>query len=155
MGCWGVHRGKLFIADESRAWKGSGICISYNHLGWKMPCQTPCNIYSTFAGLNHWATLLRAVTSPSSGWGGGFVRLCRLLQDARPCLRNILFYYLFKGCFHDTAISNPAWWDRKIIAGLFGRTCFIWHILGKSSTKEENKVAMSWALCPLVTTHHK
>lgn len=33
----------------------------------------------------------------------------------------------------------------KIIAGLFGRTCFIWHVLGKSSTKGENKVAMFMA----------
>lgn len=100
------------------------------------------NIYSTFAGLNRWAALLKAVTCPSSG---GFVRLCRLLQDEIPCLKNIMFYYFFKGCFHDTAISNPAWQGHKIIAGLFGRTCFIWHVLGNSSTKGENKVAMFMA----------
>lgn len=101
--------------------------------------------------LKYGAASLNAITCPN---GGGVrenrgqrevVRLCRLLPDERPCPRNIRFYYLFKGCFHDTAISNPAWWGHKIIAGLFGRTCFIWHILGMASTKKENKVVMFMA----------
>lgn len=88
--------------------------------------------------------LLSAVTCPSGGSGGGFVRLCRLLQDERPCLRNIGFYYLFKGCFHDTAISNPAWCGHKIIVGLFRRMCFIWHILGIAVQRKKIKLQCLW-----------
>ena len=96
--------------------------------------------------LKNGAALLNAITCPSgSGVRGSrgqreVVRLCRLLPDERPCPTNIRFYYLFKGCFHDTAISNPAWQGHKIIAGLFGRMCFIWHILGMAVQRRKIKL---------------
>lgn len=88
-------------------------------------------------------------------WGQrDFVRLCRLLPDERPCPSNIGFYYLFKGCFHDTAISNPAWRGRKIIVGLFGRMCFIWHVWGMAVQRQKIKLRCLWQPGSLSVGNH-
>jgi len=110
--------------------------------------------------LKNGAALLNAITCPSgSGVRGSrgqreVVRLCRLLPDERPCPTNIRFYYLFKGCFHDTAISNPAWQGHKIIAGLFGRMCFIWHILGMAVQRRKIKLWCLWQPSSLSIGNH-
>lgn len=42
----------------------------------------------------------------------------------------------------------------KIIAGLFGRTCFIWHVLGRAVQRKKIKLQCLWQLGSLSVGNH-